>query len=69
MFDAEESGLVSLVEDKSGDSNTVDFWGNQNSKVLDEIVIAKSFYGKGHSDTQEFLKDILRDVLKNGLDK
>lgn len=69
MFDAEESGLVSLVEDKSGDSNTVDFWGNQNSKVFDEIVIAKSFYGRGHSDTQAFLKDILRDVLKNGLDK
>lgn len=69
MFDAEESGLRSLVENKSGDPNTVGFWGNQNSKVFDEIVIAESFYGKGHSDTQEFLKDILRDVLKNGLDK
>lgn len=69
MFDAKESGLRSLVENKSGDPDTVGFWGNQNSKVFDEIVIAKSFYGRGHSDTQAFLKDILRDVLKNGLDK
>ena len=34
----------------------------------DNIVITKSFSGKGHYDTQEFLKNILRELLTNGLD-
>ncbi len=36
---------------------------------LKDVVIAKSFFGKGHAHTQEFLKSILKDVLENGLEK
>lgn len=35
----------------------------------DDIVITKSFFGKGHIYSQEFLKNILRETLINGLDK
>ena len=35
----------------------------------DNIVIAKSFFGKGDAETQEFMKGILREVLVNGLEK
>lgn len=38
-------------------------------ELFDDIVITQSFYGKGHSDTQEFFKNILKDVLENGLKK
>lgn len=37
--------------------------------ILNDIVITKSFLGKGHEDTQEFFKSILRDILTNGLEK
>lgn len=49
--------------DESEYSNLV-----QWKELFDDIVVAESFYGKGHNYTQEFLKDILRDVLKSGLE-
>lgn len=35
----------------------------------DGIVITKSFHGGGHYHTQDFLKDILRELLINGLEE
>lgn len=35
---------------------------------LSDIVLTKSFYGKGHYDTQKFFKEILRNVLESGLE-
>lgn len=35
----------------------------------EDIVITKSFHGRGHYHTQGFLKDILRELLINGLEE
>ena len=36
-------------------------------ELFDDIVITESFYGKGHENSQEFFKDILKDILVSGL--
>lgn len=43
--------------------------GETNSDSLNDIVFAESFFGNGHNDTQGFFKEILRNVLENGLEK
>lgn len=41
----------------------------ENDELFRDIVIANSFYGSGHEDTQTFLKNILKDLLESGLEK
>lgn len=41
----------------------------ENDELFRDIVIANSFYGSGHEDTQTFLKNILKDLLESGLEE
>ena len=41
----------------------------ENDELFRDIVIANSFYGSGHNDTQTFLKNIFKDLLASGLEK
>lgn len=66
MFDASGDSIVQEFFEKTLPEHQSD---DLNLSLFDDIVITKSFYGKGHTDTQEFLKSILKDVLINGLDK
>lgn len=38
-------------------------------KELTDVVLTESFFGKGHNDTQSFFKEILKNVLENGLEE
>ena len=38
-------------------------------KELTDVVLTESFFGKGHNETQCFFKEILRNVLENGLEE
>lgn len=40
----------------------------ENDELFRDIVIANSFYGSGHNDTQTFLKNIFKDLLASGLE-
>ncbi len=65
IFDAtKDINVQSYFEDNELQGRYRDFGLFPN----DDIVITRSFFGKGHTDTQEFLKDILKDVLKSGLE-
>lgn len=66
ILDATEDSKVQDFFDKALLKHQSD---NFDLSLFDDIVITKSFYGKGHANTQEFLKDILRDVLENGLEQ
>lgn len=65
MFDvSNDSKIKRIIETLKFNEQT-----NIYPKELTDIVLAESFCGKGHNDTQGFFKEILKNVLENGLEK
>lgn len=66
IFREPDSTIPFSLEDKLTDKNiTNDF--NELRDLFKEAVITKSFFGEGHTKTQEYLNNILREILKSGL--
>lgn len=66
MFDLTEDLCCEHTLEQMLFENRSDNYGLSSD---DNIVITKSFFGKGHTDSQEFLKKFLKEMLINGLDK
>ena len=66
LFDCSEDNAIKnyIKELTSANQDIIDY---RENPIFNDIVLSQSFYGKGHEDTQNFLKEILRDVLINGL--
>ncbi len=68
MFDASSDYEIQRYVDALYPNNQI-LDMKENDELFRDIVIANSFYGIGHEDTQTFLKNILKDLLESGLEK
>lgn len=67
MFDASgDCEIERYVEALNPDNQNPDM--KEDDELFRDIVIANSFYGSGHEDTQTFLKNTLKDLLDSGLE-
>ncbi len=71
IFDAEnDSGINSYIKNVISSDPYPDIRNEvaYREDVFSDIVLTRSIHGLGHTNSQEFLKNILKDILKTGLE-